>query len=61
MSKLIVEHRARERSLTSGLPFGSRRSCGTIFILEFFSSDGGDGLELYSVREKPLRLGVRGV
>jgi hypothetical protein len=45
--------------LTSGCPLGSKNSSGTDFlILVSLPSDGGDGFELYSVRDKPLRLGV---
>jgi hypothetical protein len=47
--------------LTSGLPFGSRNSSGTIFLIcVFLSPRGGDGLALYSVRERLLKEGVLG-
>jgi len=38
--------------LTSGWPFSKRRSSGTLAFDFLGSSDGGEGIALYSVREK---------
>jgi len=47
---------------TSGNPFGSRNSSGTAcWAFCFGFSEGGDGLAVYSVRERPLDSGVLGV
>jgi hypothetical protein len=49
---------SRTQRLTSGCPLGSRNSSGTrLFFFCRFSSDGGDGCALYSVRDRPLKLG----
>ena len=56
----------KRQELTSGVPFGSKNSSGTIFcIFALLSSDGGEGLALYSVSAKlamdGVLCGVRGV
>jgi hypothetical protein len=47
--------------ITSGYPFGSRNASGiALWALLFWSSDGGLGFAVYSVRLRPVPLGVRG-
>lgn len=47
---------------TSGYPFGSRKASGMASCaLLFWSSDGGLGFAVYSVRLRPVPRGERGL
>lgn len=48
--------------LTSGYPFGSRNASGmALWAFDFGLSDGGLGFAVYSVSDRLVWLGVRGV